>query len=98
MDEPYSEDYTEHVPQPEDESAPCSSLCSTAMEFTLLRFNPRRYQRGVEAAYVRCVSEEVDVDLWMSQKDIKNNIKDHGEHPELLRALRCYSMPHVEIR
>jgi hypothetical protein len=27
MDEPNSEDYTEHVPQPEDESAPRSSHC-----------------------------------------------------------------------
>lgn len=66
-------------------------------EFTLLRFNPRRYQRGVEAAYVRCVAEDIDADLWMSKKDIENNIKDHGPHPELERALRCYASPHVAV-
>jgi len=66
-------------------------------EFILLRFNPRRHQRGVEAAYVRCVAEDIDADLWMSQKDIELNIRDHGPHPELERALRCYSMPHVEV-
>ena len=66
--------------------------------FELLRFNPRRHQRGVEAAYVRCVGPDVDCDLWMSVKDIKANISEHGEHPELKRALACYSMPHVEIR
>jgi hypothetical protein len=66
-------------------------------EFTLLRFNPRRFQRGVEAAQVRCAGDEIDADLWMSKKDIELNIKEHGPHPELERALRCYESPHVSV-
>jgi hypothetical protein len=66
-------------------------------EFTLLRFNPRRFQRGVEAAQVRCVGDGIDADLWMSRKDIELNIKEHGPHPELLRAQEAYKRPGVEI-
>jgi len=65
--------------------------------FELLRFNPHRHLRGVPAAYVRCVGEDIDADLWMTVKDIKNNIKEHGSHPELERALRCYESPHCEV-
>jgi hypothetical protein len=53
-----------------------------------IEFNERRAMRSVEAARV-----EIDPDgawLWMSRKDIKNNIKDFGEHPELSKALAAY--------
>jgi hypothetical protein len=44
MDEPFSEDYTEHVPQPEDESAPCSSPCSTLVGKWSISTNGENYQ------------------------------------------------------
>ena len=28
--------------------------------------------------------------LWMSRKDIKANIRDHGDNPELQKALAAY--------
>lgn len=56
--------------------------------FRFIEFNQRRALRGAEAARV-----EVDSDgewLWMSKKDIKNNIRDFGPHPELDKALLAY--------
>lgn len=53
-----------------------------------IEFNPRRAMRGAEAARV-----EIDPTgewLWMSKRDIKLNIRDHGDHPELQRALAAY--------
>ena len=55
-------------------------------DFVFVEFNPRRKSRGVEAARV-----SVDGDwLWMSKRDIQNNIKEFGPHPELLKALSQY--------
>jgi len=56
--------------------------------FRFIEYNPRRHLRGANAARV-----EIDPDgewLWMSQKDLKENIKYHGSHPELLKALDAY--------
>lgn len=56
--------------------------------FRFIEFNERRAMRGAEAARV-----EVDPDgdwLWMSSKDIKNNIRDFGPHPELDKARLAY--------
>lgn len=56
--------------------------------FRFIEFNPRRAMRSVEAARV-----EVDPgghELWMSRKDIKANIKEFGDHPELQKALAAY--------
>ena len=53
-----------------------------------IEFNDRRAMRGAPAARV-----EVDKDgewLWMTPKDIRSNIKDHGDHPELQKALAAY--------
>jgi hypothetical protein len=54
-----------------------------------IEFNERRAMRSVEAARV-----EVDPDtgdwLWMSKRDIKNNIQEFGAHPELQKALVAY--------
>jgi hypothetical protein len=58
------------------------------MYWRFIEFNDRRAMRSKEAARV-----EVDPDgdwLWMSRKDIKNNIKDFGDHPELKKALVAY--------
>lgn len=54
----------------------------------LIEYNPRRAMRDAPAARV-----EVDPDgewLWMSPSDIRLNIRDHGEHPELRKALDAY--------
>lgn len=61
------------------------------MKFKLIEFNPRRHARGAEAAKVACDGEW----LWMSRKDILNNIRDHGDDPELRAALACYRTPDV---
>lgn len=53
-----------------------------------IEYNPRRATRGAPAARV-----EVDQDgdwLWMTPKDIRLNIRDHGEHPELAKTLAAY--------
>lgn len=60
----------------------------TANHFRLIEFNPRRAMRGAEAARV-----EVAPDgewLWMSKRDIKENIRHFGSHPELQKALLAY--------
>ena len=60
----------------------------TTPQFKFIEFNERRAMRNAEAARV-----EVDPDggwLWMSRKDIKNNIKTFGDNPELQKALKAY--------
>lgn len=62
--------------------------------FHLLEFNPRRYARGAEAARVNVYYGRGDADLlWMSAADIRRNMMLHGKHPELVKALECYSRP-----
>ena len=56
------------------------------MEWQLVRFNPRRNARKAPAAELRVDGEC----LWMTVKDIKNNIRDFGDHPELQKALQAY--------
>ena len=57
-----------------------------SVEFKFIEFNPRRKARGAEAARV-----EVDGEwMWMSKQDIKFNIREFGQHPELLKALESY--------
>ncbi len=53
-----------------------------------IEFNPRRAMRGAPAARV-----EVDPSgewLWMTPLDIRLNIRDHGDHLELRKALAAY--------
>lgn len=53
-----------------------------------IEINPNRALRGAGAAKV-----EVDPDgewLWMTPRDIRLNIRDHGDHPELQKALAAY--------
>ncbi len=61
-----------------------------AQHFRFIEFHQRRHMRGAEAARV-----EVDPDgewLWMSLRDVRANIKLHGQHPELLKALAGYGV------
>ena len=66
--------------------AASSSLASDCPAFEFIEFNPRRKSRGAEAARVSADGEW----LWMSRRDIENNIRDFGRHPELLKALESY--------
>ncbi len=55
-------------------------------EWKFLEFNHVRAARGARAA-------RVAVDgtwLWMNPADIRNNIRDFGDHPELQKALQAY--------
>lgn len=67
------------------------------MDFKLLEFNPRRHSRGVEAARVECIDDEQSCWLWMSAKDVARNIKEFGQHPELIKALDAYKTPHIRF-
>lgn len=54
----------------------------------LVEFHARRAMRDAPAARV-----EVDPDgewLWMTPRDIRLNIRDYGDHPELRKALAAY--------
>lgn len=62
----------------------CASDCSH--DFLLLRFNPRRALRGAPAAEV----ETPFGLLWMSRSDIRKNLREFGDHPELWKAYEAY--------
>jgi len=54
----------------------------------LVDFNQTRHFRGRPAAKV-----EVDPNgtwLWMTARDVRLNIRDFGDHPELRKALQAY--------
>ncbi len=57
-----------------------------SLGFQLLRFNSRRALRGAPAAEVAVNG----VKMWMTRKDIRENIKLFGEHKELWKALEAY--------
>lgn len=60
----------------------------SAQHFKFIEFNPRRAMRGADAARV-----EVDTEgewLWMNKSDIRKNMKQFGQHPELQKALDAY--------
>jgi len=62
------------------------------MEFEFLEFNGRRYSRTPDAAKVGFDDGKGSAGwLWMSLSDIKKNIKQFGEHPELLKAKAEYT-------
>lgn len=59
--------------------------------FRLVEFNSRRASRGVEAARCEVLEDGVGVCwLWMSPKDIRNNLAEFGESEELRKALAAY--------
>lgn len=51
-----------------------------------IEFNDRRWLRGAPAARVEADGEW----LWMTPKDIRANIRVHGDHTELQKALAAY--------
>jgi hypothetical protein len=59
--------------------------------FRFVEFNPRRVSRGVEGARVEVLEDGVECAwLWMSAKDIRNNLAEFGESEELRKALAAY--------
>lgn len=63
-----------------------TSTDNDAIVWRFIEFNPRRNLRGAPAARVEADGEW----LWMTLKDIRNNIKEFGDHPELQKALNAY--------
>jgi hypothetical protein len=62
----------------------------TRTTFDLYEYNPRRRQRGSEAACVKVTEDGEEFLLWMSPKDIRKNLKHHGESKGLRDALEAY--------
>ncbi len=59
--------------------------------FSLYRYNPRRRARGVEAAEVEVKWPDGRRDLlWMSERNIRDNLKEFGESAGLREALEAY--------
>lgn len=60
-------------------------------KFEFTRFNPIRARRSVGAA--ECLvtnSDGTSFLLWMTEKDIRNNIVEFGRHPALVQAMEAY--------
>lgn len=67
-------------------------MSKVIVSFKLYRFNPRRKERGVPAAQIEVFEDGEGVGLyWMDISDIKQNIKDYGEHEAFTEALEYYS-------
>jgi hypothetical protein len=61
------------------------------MNFRFIEFNPRRAQRGAEAARVGIIEDgEEEQWVWMSKRDISKNMMTFGKHPELVKAYDAY--------
>lgn len=68
------------------------------MQFDLIEFNRIRLGRGKEAARLRCADEDGTAYLWMSEKDVKANIIEHGPHLGLVQASTKYGVhPSVAV-
>jgi len=64
---------------------------TVTVTFRFVELNPRRKFRGVEAARVDIFEDGEPAGwLWMSKKDIRNNLKEFGECSELHKALAAY--------
>ena len=61
-------------------------------KFELHRYNPRRASRGAEAAEVKVTWPDGGEEyLWMSKRDLKENMKEFGACDGLLDALNAYA-------
>lgn len=59
--------------------------------FEFYEYNARRRQRGVEAVRLLVTHEDGATELlWMSEKDVRENIAEFGENPALKKALDIY--------
>jgi hypothetical protein len=78
------------IEQPEPPTAVRSSDGLGGITFDLYEYNPRRKMRGVEAARVKVTEDGEEYLLWMSPKNIRDNLKLHGESKGLRDALEAY--------
>lgn len=61
------------------------------MKFKFIEFNPRRAQRGAEAARVEITNDVGEIfSLWMSKRDISKNMMEWGRCDELTKAFQAY--------
>ena len=65
------------------------------IKFRFDEYNSRRAMRGAPAARVYVDEGDGEDWLWMNRKDIEANIKQFGEHPALVEALKAYGGPTV---
>ncbi len=64
---------------------------SQTVKFELYEYNPRRRARGVQAARLLVTWPDGESQLlWMSEKDIRENIKTHGTCQAMQDALKAY--------
>ena len=72
-------------------------------QFRFLDFNPRRRQRRAAAARVEVIPSILHQDdepsfwVWMTERDVRKNIKEFGPHPELMKALQSYGAPNKQM-
>lgn len=61
--------------------------------FELVEYNPRRRSRGAEAARVKVTWQDGETELlWMSQKDIRANLRESGKSKGLDDAAKAYNL------
>lgn len=65
------------------------------VKFRFEEYNSRRAMRGAPAARVWVDEGDGEDWLWMNKADIEGNIKNFGEHPALVEALKAYGGPTV---
>lgn len=66
-------------------------MTKPVLDFKFIEFNPRRAMRGADAARVEVTDAGEPQWLWMNKRDLSENIKLFGEHPELLKAKLAYA-------
>lgn len=60
-------------------------------DFKFIEFNPRRAMRGAEAARVEVIHDDGETEwLWMSRRDIGQNMMQFGPNTELQKAHDAY--------
>lgn len=62
----------------------------SAITFRFVEFNPRRAQRGADAARVAVIENGEEDWLWMSKRDIAKNMMAFGKCDELVKAHDAY--------
>jgi hypothetical protein len=66
--------------------------------FQFIEFNPRRAQRGADAARVGVFENGEENWLWMSKSDISKNMMQFGRDAELVKAYEAYDKPAAQAQ